>query len=123
MKTNAPVVLCVEDDRDTREMLGVLLEDRGYRFQAATTCAEAIRLIGEGIPSLVLLDSLLPDGSGVDVCKQVRKIAPDLPIVFFSGSECDNQWKAAGANAFIAKPCPLDELFSVLATYLPLPPD
>jgi CheY-like chemotaxis protein len=114
-----PIVLCVEDDHDTREMLRVLLEDRGYGFESANNCADALKLIKRGAASLVLLDSWLPDGSGIDVCRQVRQFNRELPIVFFSGSECEGQCLSAGANAFITKPCPLDELFAVLSRFMP----
>lgn len=115
-----PVVLCVDDDDDTLEMLRILIEDRGYDFRSAASCSEALSFIRQCTANVVLMDNLLPDGSGIDLCRQVREFNRDLPIVFFSGAQQEAERAlAAGADAFVGKPCPLDELFGALARYLP----
>ncbi|HEU4391640.1 MAG TPA: response regulator [Blastocatellia bacterium] len=115
-----PIVLCVDDDDDTLEMLRVLLEDRGYDFRSAATCSEALSFIKHSEANVVLMDNLLPDGSGIDLCRKVREFNSDVPIVIFSGAQLEaDQALAAGADAFVSKPCPLDELFGALSRYLP----
>jgi two-component system KDP operon response regulator KdpE len=115
-----PVILCVDDDDDTLEMLRILLEDRGYDFRSAACCSDALRFIEGGGAAVVLMDNLLPDGTGIDLCRHVREFNSDLPIVFFSGAQEEaDRALAAGADAFVSKPCPLDELFGALARYLP----
>jgi DNA-binding response OmpR family regulator len=113
-----PVVLCVDDDYDTVEMLKILFEERRYGFRWASTCADALQIIREGGVSAVLMDNKLPDGSGIDVCQKVREFNKELPIVFFSGAHQDcGLALRAGANAFLTKPCTLNELFGTLAGF------
>ena len=66
---------------------------------------------------LCLLDSQLPDGSGYDLCRRIHALAPDLPIVFYSGHayETDRQHAlAAGAQAYLIKPNDLDRIEEVM---------
>ncbi len=117
------VILCVEDDLDTQDMLRVLLGERGYGFEVAGTRADALRLIQEKEIALVLLDNMLPDGNGVELCRQVREFDKQLPIIFVSGSAHEDERQEAlgsGANAFLTKPLALDKLFAALDAYAPI---
>ena len=123
MVDRSSVVLCVEDDLDTQEMLRLLLCERGYGFEVAGTRADALRLIQEKEIAVVLLDNILPDGNGVELCRQVREFDKQLPIIFVSGSAHEDERRAAlssGANAFLSKPLALDKLFATLNDYAPL---
>jgi DNA-binding response OmpR family regulator len=123
MQDIAALVLCVEDDLDTQEMLRVILQGHGYRFRAVDNCADALRLIRDNNISAVLLDNMLPDGSGIELCRQVRQFNQSLPIIFLSGSAYENERLDAmrvGANAFLTKPFKLEELFDALAHYVPV---
>jgi len=123
MVNHSSVVLCVEDDLDTQEMLRILLGERGYGFEVAGTSADALRLIREKEIALVLLDNMLPDGNGVELCRQVREFDKHLPIIFVSGSAHEDERQEAlgsGANAFLTKPLALDKLFATLDAYAPL---
>jgi CheY-like chemotaxis protein len=120
MKDVESFVLCVEDDLDTQEMLGVLLQERGYRFKAVDNCSDALNLIREVKVSLLLLDNQLPDGAGVDLCEQVRRFDKNLPIIFLSGSAYESAREVAlraGANAFLTKPIELEALYRTLARW------
>jgi len=123
MVKRSSVVLCVEDDLDTQEMLRVLLCERGYGFEVAGTRADALRLIQEKKIALVLLDNMLPDGNGVELCRQVREFDKQLPIIFVSGSAHEDERSKAlgcGANAFLTKPLALDILFATINAYAPI---
>lgn len=123
MVDGSSVVLCVEDDLDTQEMLRILLREQGYGFEVAGTRADAMRLIREKEIALVLLDNFLPDGNGVELCRQVREFDKQLPIVFVSGSAHEDERLEAlgsGANAFLTKPLELDKLFATLNDYVPI---
>ncbi|HYP27096.1 MAG TPA: response regulator [Blastocatellia bacterium] len=122
MSTRQSFVLCVEDDPDTQEMLRIFIQERGCHFTAVDNCEDALRLIKETELSLVLMDNLLPDGNGIELCRTVRKFDKDLPVVFLSGSGHDERDRAmeVGANAFLTKPFALDELFAVLSDYIRL---
>jgi CheY-like chemotaxis protein len=123
MSSHSSVVLCVEDDVDTQEMMRVMLGGWGYGFEVAGTCADALRLIHETRLAAVLLDNSLADCTGIQLCARVRQFDTRLPIIFLSGSAHDEERQlamASGANAFIGKPFALDALLDVLHTYAPL---
>lgn len=123
MNAIRPFILCVEDDLDTREMLKLLLEERGYAFKAVDTCADALRFMQGNKVDLLLLDNLLPDGNGIDLCQQVRRLNKHLPIVFLSGSSYGDEHEIAlqmGANVFLSKPLEVQKLFDTLAQYAPV---
>lgn len=102
-----PTVLCVDDDADSREMLGLLLKFWRIETKAVGTAAQALALIQAERFDLFLLDTLLPDLDGFELCRRLRSLDPDTPILFFSGAayETDKQKGIdAGANAYVAKP-------------------
>ncbi len=123
MGKNQKFILSVEDDPDTQEMLGVLIKQHGYHFQAVNNCADALRVIRENDPAVVLLDNLLPDGNGIELCRQVRQFNKKVPIIFLSGSGFGTEQEEAlesGANVFLTKPLTLDKFFTTLVEYAPV---
>ena len=123
MFSSSSVVLCVEDDADTQEMMRVMLGGWGYGFEVAGTGAAALQLIHERKLAAVLLDNSLPDCTGIQLCGQVRQFDTRLPIIFLSGSAHDEERQramASGANAFFSKPFAMDVLHDALNTYAPL---
>ena len=123
MDKDRKFILSVEDDPDTQEMLGVLLNQHGYRFQAVDNCADALRVIRDSDPAAVLLDNLLPDGNGIELCRQVRQFNKRVPIIFLSGSGFGQEQEEAlesGANVFLTKPLKLDKFFTTIVEYAPV---
>ncbi len=117
MQSAAPLIFCIEDDADTREMLEILIREHGYRFASVDNCKAALSFIRENEVAIVLMDNLLPDGSGIDLCREVRQFDRGLPIIFLSGSGVQKDYDLAmevGANAFLTKPYSLEELFSLI---------
>ena len=100
--------LCIEDDDDTRELLGIYLRALGLEVELAANADEARRCSQTKDFDLYLLDSWLPDIDGYDLCRQVREhTRRSTRILFFSGAarEVDRQKGIdAGANAYIFKP-------------------
>src|SRR6476469_8157229 len=78
-----PLVLVVEDEAALATMLRYNLEKQGYRVEEAADGQEALTRIAEVQPDLVLLDWMLPQMSGLEVCRQIRRRAAtrDLPII------------------------------------------
>src|SRR4030095_12539871 len=105
-------ILCVEDDEDTCEMLTLALQLSGYEVVAAHTFADAITKTLTGHFDAYNLDSRLPDGSGVDLCKEIREFNSDTPILFYSADAYPKEIEeamSAGAQAYMVKPIdPLD---------------
>jgi two-component system OmpR family response regulator len=102
-----PRVLCVDDDEDAREMLSLLLKYWRIETKTAGTAAQALSLIQAERFDLYLLDTVLPDLDGFELCRRVRNLDPRTPILFFSGAayEVDKEKGIeAGANDYISKP-------------------
>ena len=123
MSSRSSVVLCVEDDLDTQEMMRVMLTVWGYGVEVAGTGAEALQVIQKTRVTAMLLDNSLPDCTGIQLCGRVRQFDQRLPIIFLSGSAHQEEQQLAidcGANAFVSKPFVMEELLDLLNTYAPL---
>jgi len=98
-------ILCVEDHRDTCEILALVL--RSYDFKYVSSLAEARSLIEQQPFDLYILDNWLPDGSGLELCRELRSAGTRVPIIFTSAAgfqtDIDNA-KQAGADRYIVKP-------------------
>jgi DNA-binding response OmpR family regulator len=100
-------ILCVEDDEDTREMMNALLGEYGYEPVIATTVPDALEISRSGGLALCILDHWIPEGDGVELCRQIRAFDSSTPILFYSGAGyvADIQsGLAAGAQAYLVKP-------------------
>jgi CheY-like chemotaxis protein len=116
MKESKRSVLFVEDHPDTRAMLQFLLEDEGHEVTPAGSLAEAIELAQTRSYDCYLLDQVYPNGSGLTVCRQIRALHPDTPIIFFSAAAHPAEVQEgldAGANAYLLKP---DDILNVART-------
>jgi two-component system, OmpR family, response regulator len=114
-------ILLVEDSRETREMIARALGDEGCRVTAAGTCAAAeAALKGDGYRAVVL-DLGLPDGSGVDLCRRLRRSGFAAPILILT-ARADVASRVAGLDAgaddYLAKPFALAELRARLRALL-----
>jgi two-component system response regulator RegX3 len=104
--TQRPTILLVEDERAITEPLAEALEREGFVPEVAATASEAIERAGASAPDLVLLDIELPDGSGLDVCRELRR-RTEVPIIMLTarGSEADRvAGLELGADDYIVKP-------------------
>jgi two-component system phosphate regulon response regulator PhoB len=108
-------VLMVDDDPDINEVVQEGLRSAGYDTVGALTGAEALAEVERRIPDLVLLDQMLPDIDGAEVCRRLRE-APRtrrVPIMFLSamgGSEWRVRGLALGADDYVVKPFSMREL-------------
>ena len=113
--------LCVEDDDDTRVMLGMQLKSLGLEVSLAATADEALRWSETKDFDFYLLDSWLPDADGYELCRQVRQRAPRADrILFFSGAAHELARQKAiegGGRAYVFKPN-VDELLNSLSTLI-----
>jgi DNA-binding response OmpR family regulator len=107
METSKRKVLCVDDDEDTCEMLSVVWRNSDYQLTLAHTVAEALTRALTDEFDLILLDSHLPDASGIDLCRQIREADQQTPIIFYSADAYPkhiNEALEAGANLYLTKP-------------------
>lgn len=114
-----PLVLVVEDHEDTRMLLKMMLEMRGYRVAEAGDGEEGVRVARREHPSVVIMDATLPRLDGLAATRRMRSdpALASVPVVFLSGhAQPDFRDKAldAGGTDFFVKPVPLDDLASVI---------
>ena len=117
-------VLIVDDDPTTLRLLGELLKGR-YDVAIARDGAEAIRLAGHITPDLILLDVVMPDLNGYEVCRRItsRIETRDIPVIFIAGSgdtEHIIEGFRAGGRDYIAKPVNPEELLVRVKTHIEL---
>jgi CheY-like chemotaxis protein/prolyl-tRNA editing enzyme YbaK/EbsC (Cys-tRNA(Pro) deacylase) len=111
----SPTVLVVEDEADTNLLLCRLLERAGYTCRGAVDGHGALALARELRPSAILMDLMLPDMSGFDVCERLRQVGPLQPapvvIVTALDDEASRQrgWQL-GAEGYLTKPFPPEAL-------------
>ena len=113
----APLILVVEDEAALVTLLRYNLEREGFRVAEARDGEEAMLQIAEQLPDLVLLDWMLPLMSGIEVCRQLRRLPETrrLPIVMLTarGEEGDKlRGLDAGADDYITKPFSPSELIA-----------
>ena len=122
MQTNSiPRVLYIEDHEDTRELVTLVLEQRCFEVVTGSTIASGVALAGSGHFDLYLLDSWLPDGSGLDLCRQIREFDRVTPILFYSAAAYDIDRDLAlksGAQAYLTKPSQPSELCRIVSALI-----
>jgi two-component system KDP operon response regulator KdpE len=113
---SAPRVLVVDDEPQIVRGLKIILRSAGYAVEAAETRAEALAALASRPPDALVLDLVLPDGKGVEVCQEVRRWSR-LPILVLSavGDEREKvRALDAGADDYVTKPFDTDELLARL---------
>src|SRR3954468_20812416 len=106
MRTGRRTVLLVEDEPSITEPLEEALVREGFDTRATATAVEALQLARSADPDLVLLDVMLPDGSGFDVCRELRQ-SSQVPIIMLTarGDEADRVvGLVLGAEEIVCKP-------------------
>jgi CheY-like chemotaxis protein len=117
--SNAPSVLIVDDDLDTREMYGWCLESRGFRVTLASTIDAALAQMAAGIPDILITDYTLPGGDGFALADRLRR-APatsHVTMVLVSGRDFIGDAGTRAAELFdcvLVKPVLPDDLVSRL---------
>ncbi|MEM9342719.1 MAG: phosphate regulon transcriptional regulator PhoB [Pseudomonadota bacterium] len=117
MARDQPVVLVVEDEPAQREVLTYNLEAEGFRVSRAESGDEALLLIAEAAPDIIVLDWMLPGVSGIEVCRQVKSKADTrgIPVIMLSArsEEVDRvRGLETGADDYVVKPYSVVELMA-----------
>jgi len=117
----SPRVLYIEDHEDTRELVTLVLEQRRYEVVTGSTIKSGVALAGSQRFDLYLLDSWLPDGSGLELCKRIREFDQVTPILFYSAAayEADRDLAIkSGAQAYLIKPSQPSELCNLVTALI-----
>jgi two-component system, OmpR family, KDP operon response regulator KdpE len=113
-------VLVVDDEPQILRALQIKLRDAGYAVETASNAQEALMRAGMRPPEAIVLDLLLPDGSGTDVCRELRRWST-APILVLSAVGEEKEKIAAldaGADDYVTKPFSGDELLARLRAAL-----
>ncbi|MBW7944388.1 response regulator transcription factor [Patescibacteria group bacterium] len=119
-----PTIVVVEDDDDLSTYLQQLLTSKRYTVFPAKTGAQALQLINEVQPSLVLLDLTLPDIRGEVICQEIKKLFPKLPVIMVTAKDEKKDVISGfsiGADDYVTKPFDSDELLARIQARLKQP--
>ena len=83
-------ILVVEDDLALSTGLCFELDAAGYASLPAYNCAKARCLLAQDAPDLALLDVNLPDGNGFDLCRDIKAVRPELPVIFLTANDLES---------------------------------
>jgi two-component system response regulator PilR (NtrC family) len=106
-------LLIIDDELSLREMLTLLFEDEGHRVETADSVAEGRRKSAEGTYDLILCDLMMPDGSGLEVLREVRQADPAATVIMmtaFTSTKSAIEAMKLGAHDYIPKPFDIEEL-------------
>jgi DNA-binding response OmpR family regulator len=106
-------ILCTEDDKDTREMLVLFLQDYGYEVVCSVDGKQTLDLVKREAFDLFLFDNWLPQLSGVELTLRIRQFNKSTPILFYSGAATEEEQRSAleaGAQGYLIKPVGIEEL-------------
>jgi DNA-binding response OmpR family regulator len=118
---SARKVLIVDPDASTRREIRAACEQEGYQVIEADGGAEAVREFEHSHPKLILLEVNLPDGAGFDVCRELRKLDPFVPVIMMSSRSDEIDVVVAleiGADDYVSKPLRLRELVARMTAHL-----
>lgn len=116
-------VLVVEDSPTSRKVISMVLSRKGYVVNEAATGGEALRMVEEQLPHLILLDAMLPDMTGYDILAQLKQDQrlKDIPVVMLTAKDSSvdrEKGMRAGSAAYLTKPFNPDKLLSVIGGYI-----
>ena len=109
-------VLCAESNEDICSLINTMLGQGGYEVLTAKTVHECLELARAESFDVYMLDDDYIDGTGIELCRQLRVLTPETPILFFSTAAFERdrrQGLEAGASAYLTQP---DDIFEIVPT-------
>ena len=109
------LALIVEDDEDYAEIIAQTLRRESHEVVTMGTVQQAVRFAEKKPPELAVLDVVLPDGSGLDLCRHLRETRPELPVIFLSSLDRSSDIIAglnSGGDDYLTKPFHPGELLA-----------
>ena len=125
LQADIATILIVDDSPVSLSVAGVLLEGNGYRIAVAQNGAEGVQRAQQVLPDLILLDVMMPDIDGFEVCRRLKagEATSDIPVIFMTAQDSVEDkvkgFKSGGAD-YITKPLQGDEVLARIATQLEL---
>ena len=114
-------ILVVDDEQPVREILNTFLTRQGYLVEEAEDGKQALSILDQSQPDLVLLDIAMPKMNGLEVLDWINQRYPDVCVIMLTGldqNEIGRQAMNLGATDYLVKPVSLDQLKTNLAIHL-----
>jgi len=106
------LIYLVEDNEEISDLIEYIVAESGFDIKAFTNIFDFKRSLTENFPALILLDIMLPDGDGIEICRELKSNlqTAHIPIILMSAHiNIQTRAFAAGADDFIDKPFDIDE--------------
>jgi len=121
---SGPVVLAVDDDPAVLRVIEALLTRNGYMVKTASTGAEALKILSQIVPAVLILDVMMPEISGYDLCYLVKseERLKKTPVIFLTARGAPQDFKTGqdvGAVVYMVKPFQPDRLLQVIQMVSP----
>jgi two-component system, OmpR family, response regulator len=113
--------LVVDDEQALTDLLSMALRYEGWEVRSAATGSDAVRVVREFRPDVVVLDIMLPDFDGLEVLRRIRADARDIPVLFLTAKDAVQDRIAgltAGGDDYVTKPFSLEEVVARLRALL-----
>ena len=116
---SSPIVLAVDDDRIALRLIEAMLTKHNYVVKTASSGEEALTILGEITPAVLILDVMMPGISGYDLCRLVKqeKRLKDIPVIFLTSRDTPKDYKTGrdlGAIIYMAKPIKPEQMLHVV---------
>lgn len=111
----------LEDDQEIRDVIEILLEEAGFELQLSSSFADLKKNIQDAMPDLFLLDVMLPDGNGAEICEDLKSdiFTKHIPIIVMSAQNNSEQKAiAAFADDYISKPFDIHDVLDRINSQL-----
>ena len=112
-ETRNETILVVDDEDTILDLLSATLRFAGFRIQTAATGREALAVVRDAEPDLIVLDVNLPDVDGFEVCRRLREGQHDAPVIFLTARDAAADLRTGftrGGDDYLTKPFSLEEL-------------
>ena len=116
-----PRVLVVDDEPNIRDLVEVALRFHGFEVTTAATGEEALRRARDDGPQLIVLDVMLPDLDGFEVCRRLRTLGDETPVIFLTARDTPTDTVTGltlGGDDYVTKPFSLDEVVARIRAVL-----
>ncbi|MBK8000494.1 MAG: response regulator [Verrucomicrobia bacterium] len=111
-------ILVIDDEEQIRELIGIYLRKQGFEVASAGTSQDAMALLGQRLPDLVVLDIGLADEDGLRVLVDIKRAFPGVKVIMLTGmgfvEDLLQEAVQKGADGYVSKILPLDELLMAI---------
>ena len=112
-------VLLIDDDQNILEVVKFILTSNGFEVHTHSTGLNVPEVVSDYQPDLIILDIRLPGKSGTEICKELKEVHSDIPIILFSAhAQQANFLELFGADAFMSKPFDVMNLVNTVKLYM-----